>query len=80
MPAHGVAPAAQLGAALSVVRNLVYTGAAFPIGVLASVHGVGDLFANGIVGAMCAHVSVTAGLVYAAVVSLAAAMLIRRVR
>jgi MFS family permease/HEAT repeat protein len=49
-------------------------------GVLGSVNGVGDLFSSVIVGVLWAQVSVTAGLVYAAVLSLAGAVLILRVR
>jgi hypothetical protein len=44
------------------------------------VNGVGDLFSSVIVGVLWAEVSVTAGLVYAAVLSLAGAVLILRVR
>ncbi|MBX3023759.1 MFS transporter [bacterium] len=49
-------------------------------GVLGSVNGVGDLFSSIIVGALWAHVSVAAGLLYAAVLSIAGAILILRVR
>ena len=49
-------------------------------GVLGTVNGVGDLFSSVIVGLLWAQVSVTAGLVYAAVLSLAGAVLILRVR
>lgn len=49
-------------------------------GVLGSVNGVGDLFSSVIVGVLWAHVSVTAGLVYAAVLSITGAVLILRVR
>lgn len=49
-------------------------------GVLGSVNGVGDLFSSIICGALWAHVSITAGLVYAAVLSAAGAVLILRVR
>jgi MFS family permease/HEAT repeat protein len=151
-PAQGVAHAAQVAALLYAVRNVLYAGAAFPIGllgdrfgrrgllaagytlatltfigfmhpssalpylvllfaaagvfiavedalegaiaaellpaetrglgygVLGTVNGVGDLFSSVIVGVLWAEVSVTAGLVYAAVLSLAGAVLILRVR
>ncbi len=49
-------------------------------GVLGTVNGVGDLFSSVIVGVLWAQVSVTAGLVYAALLSLAGAVLILRVR
>ena len=49
-------------------------------GVLGSVNGVGDLFSSVIVGLLWAHVSITAGLLYAAVLSVAGAVLILRVR
>jgi MFS family permease/HEAT repeat protein len=49
-------------------------------GVLGTVNGVGDLFSSVIVGVLWAQVSVTAGLIYATVLSLAGAVLILRVR
>lgn len=49
-------------------------------GVLGSVNGVGDLFSSVIVGVLWAHVSITAGLAYAAILSVAGAFLILRVR
>jgi MFS family permease len=49
-------------------------------GVLGSVNGVGDLASSVIVGVLWAHVSVTAGLAYAAVLSVLGAVLILRVR
>jgi sugar phosphate permease len=49
-------------------------------GVLGTVNGVGDLFSSVIVGVLWAQVSVTAGLIYAAVLSLTGAVLILRVR
>ncbi|HUI26084.1 MAG TPA: MFS transporter, partial [Candidatus Kryptonia bacterium] len=49
-------------------------------GVLGSVNGVGDLFSSVIVGLLWAHVSVTAGLLYAAVLSVFGAALILRIR
>jgi len=55
------------------VRGLGY-------GVLGSVNGVGDLFSSVIVGVLWAHVSVTAGLAYAAVLSAVGAALVLRVR
>ena len=49
-------------------------------GVLGSVNGVGDLASSVIVGVLWAHVSITAGLVYAAALSVLGAVLIVRVR
>jgi MFS family permease/HEAT repeat protein len=49
-------------------------------GVLGSVNGVGDLASSVIVGLLWAQVSVTAGLVYAAVLSVVGAVLIVRIR
>jgi hypothetical protein len=65
------APAAELLPAET--RGLGY-------GMLGTVNGVGDLFSSIIVGVLLAQVSVTAGLVYAAVLSLAGAVLIPPVR
>lgn len=48
-------------------------------GVLGSVNGVGDLFSSIIVGMLWAHVSVAAGLTYAAILSAVGAVLILRV-
>lgn len=49
-------------------------------GVLGSVNGVGDLFSSVVVGLLWTHVSVDAGLLYAAVLSVIGAGLIWRVR
>lgn len=49
-------------------------------GLLGSVNGVGDLFSSVIVGLLWAHVSITAGLLYSAALSVAGAVLILRVR
>ena len=49
-------------------------------GVLGSVNGVGDLFSSIVVGLLWTHVSVAAGLAYAAALSLLGAALILRVR
>jgi MFS family permease len=49
-------------------------------GVLGTVNGVGDLCSSVLVGILWTHVSVAAGLLYAAVVSVAGAVLILRVR
>jgi enolase len=49
-------------------------------GVLGTVNGIGDLFSSVIVGLLWAHVSVAAGLAYAAVLSVVGAALILRVR
>ena len=49
-------------------------------GVLGSVNGVGDLFSSVVVGLLWTHVSVAAGLAYAAALSLLGAALILRVR
>jgi len=49
-------------------------------GVLGSVNGVGDLFSSVIVGVLWTHVSIPAGLLYAAALSVLGAVLILRVR
>jgi len=49
-------------------------------GVLGSVNGVGDLLSSIIVGMLWAHVSITAGLAYAAILSSVGAALILRIR
>jgi MFS family permease len=49
-------------------------------GVLGSVNGVGDLFSSVVVGLLWTHVSISAGLLYAVVLSVIGAGLMLRVR